>query len=81
MVEVFHQIAAGALRRDTTVTLRDRDKVGDETVVLNQLHDGLVVSVADLLALMTAYSDNTATNLLVGLVTTAKVDARIARTG
>jgi beta-lactamase class A len=81
MVEVFHQIAAGALRRDTTLTLRDRDKVGDETVVLNQLHDGLLVSVADLLALMTAYSDNTATNLLVGLVTTAKVDARIESYG
>lgn len=81
MVEVFHQIAAGTLRRDTPVTLRDRDKVGDETVVLNQLHDGLVVTVADLLALMTAYSDNTATNLLVNLVTTAKVDARMTSYG
>jgi beta-lactamase class A len=81
MVEVFHQIAAGALRRDATVTLRDRDKVGDETVVLNQLHDGIVVTVADLLTLMTAYSDNTATNLLIGLVTTAKVDARVASYG
>ncbi len=81
LVEVFHQIAAGSLRRDTMVTLRPRDKVGDETVVLNQLHDGLVVWVADLLALMTAYSDNTATNLLIGLVSTAKVDARIESYG
>jgi beta-lactamase class A len=81
MVEVFHQIAAGALRRDTRVTLRDRDKVGDETVVLNQLHDGLELTVADLLTLMTAYSDNTATNLLVGLATTARVDARIEAYG
>jgi beta-lactamase class A len=81
MVEVFHRIAAGTLRRDTTVTVHARDKVGDETVVLNQLHDGIVVTVADLLALMTAYSDNTATNLLVGLVGTAKVDARMASYG
>ena len=81
MVEVYQQIAEGRLRRDTRVTLRERDKVGDEAVVLNQLHDGLEVTVADLLALMTAYSDNTATNLLVNLVTTAKVDARIASYG
>ena len=81
MVEVYHQIAAGALRRDTTVTVGERDKVGDESVVLNQLHGGLVVSVADLLALMTAYSDNTATNLLIGLVGTAKVDERMVGYG
>jgi beta-lactamase class A len=45
MVEVYHQIAAGTLRRDTSVTVTERDKVGDESVVLNQLHGGLVVSV------------------------------------
>jgi beta-lactamase class A len=81
MIEVFHQIAERRLTKDLPVTLHARDKVGDETVVLNQLHDGIVVSVADLLALMTAYSDNTATNLLVGLVGTAKVDARMASYG
>ena len=37
MVEVFHQIAEGKLQREKTVTLREQDKVGDETVVLNQL--------------------------------------------
>jgi beta-lactamase class A len=81
MVEVYHQIAASTLRRDTSVTVTERDKVGDESVVLNQLHGGLVVSVADLLALMTAYSDNTATNLLIGLVGTAKVDERMVAYG
>jgi beta-lactamase class A len=81
MAEVYHQIAAGTLRRDTSVTVNDRDKVGDESVVLNQLHGGLVVSVADLLALMTAYSDNTATNLLIGLVGTAKVNERMVSYG
>lgn len=77
MVEVFHQIQEGKLGRDTPVTLRDEDKVGDETVVLNQLRAGLILSVADLLALMTAYSDNTATNLLIGLVKTTNVDKRL----
>jgi beta-lactamase class A len=74
MVEVYHQIAEGKIRRDTKVTLHDSEKVGDETVPLNMLHDGVQLTVADLLNLMIAYSDNTATNLLVGLVGTANVD-------
>jgi beta-lactamase class A len=32
MVEAFHAIADGRLRRDQTVTLHDSDKAGDETV-------------------------------------------------
>jgi beta-lactamase class A len=74
MAEVFHQIAEGRLRGDTTVTLKASDKAGDETVPLNMLHPGVVLTVDDLLHLMIAYSDNTATNLLVGLVGTANVD-------
>ncbi|MGE5415046.1 MAG: serine hydrolase [Syntrophomonadaceae bacterium] len=74
MAEVFHQIAEGKLKNDTTVTLKASDKAGDETVPLNMLHPGVVLTVDDLLHLMIAYSDNTATNLLVGLVGTANVD-------
>ena len=81
MVEVFHQIAEGKLRHDQVVTLRAADKAGDEPVVLNVMHDGLSLTVDDLLALMVAYSDNTATNLLVRLVTTAKVDERMVAYG
>jgi beta-lactamase class A len=81
MVEVYGQIARGALRPDTPVTLRDADKAGDEPVVLNQLHDGLVLTVADLVALMIAFSDNTATNLLIGLTGTSSVNARMDALG
>ena len=77
MVEAYHQIADGKLRADRLVTLHDAEKAGDEQVVLNQLHDGLPLTVSDLLSLMIAFSDNTATNLLVGLVGTANVDARM----
>ena len=77
LVEVYQQIAEGKLRRDVEVTLRDPDKAGDETVPLNMLHDGVKLTVADLTNLMIAYSDNTATNLLVGLVGTASVDRRM----
>ena len=77
LVEVAHQVAAGRFTRDTPVTLQATDKVGDEPVVLNQLHDGLVLTVGDLMALMIAFSDNTATNMLIGKVGTANVNARM----
>ncbi len=74
MAEVFRQIEAGKLRKDQVVVLKDADKAGDETIPLNMLHDGTPLTVSDLLRFMIAYSDNTATNLLVGLVGTANVD-------
>ena len=74
MAEVFHQIAEGKLPKDKTLTLAASDKAGDETVPLNMLHPGVVLTVDDLLHFMIAYSDNTATNLLVGLVGTVNVD-------
>ena len=81
LVEVYNQIAEGKLRRDIEVTLHDADKAGDETVPLNMLHDGVKLTVSDLANLMIAYSDNTATNLLVGLVGAAAVDRRMASYG
>jgi beta-lactamase class A len=81
MVEVFHRIAEGTLARDTAVTLREEDRAGDETVPLNALHAGATLTVGDLLRLMIAWSDNTATNLLVRLVTTQAVNRRLVSYG
>lgn len=80
MVEVFQQIAAGRLRRDQLVTLTDEAKVGGSGV-LHSLRGGGQHSVGDLLYLMIAISDNTATNLLVGLVGTKAVNERMAAYG
>jgi len=81
MVETFHRIADGSLRRDQTVTLHDSDRAGDETVPLNVLHDGTVLTVSDLLRLMIAWSDNTATNLLVRLTGAERIDRRMESYG
>jgi beta-lactamase class A len=81
MVEVYHQMAEGKLRPDTIVTLAAADKAGDETVPLNVIHAGVKLTVADLLRFMIAWSDNTATNLLVRLVGTANVDRRMESYG
>jgi beta-lactamase class A len=80
MVEVFHQIAEGRLRRDDTITLDESAKV-DGSGVLQRLHGGLVLTVGDLLDLMMTVSDNTATNLLIALVGTANVDKRLVSYG
>jgi len=81
MVETYHQIAESKFRAETAVTLAESDKAGDEPVVLNQLHPGISLTVSDLLALMIAFSDNTATNLLVRRVGAANVDRRMAAYG
>jgi beta-lactamase class A len=65
MAEVFRQIAARQLEPSAPVTLRDADKAGDEITPLALLHDGTMLTIADLLRAMVAYSDNTATNLLL----------------
>lgn len=80
MVEVFHQIAAGTLRHDTVVVLREEEKVGGSGV-LQGMHAGLGLTVDDLLHLMMAISDNTATNLLIAKVGTARIDERLAGYG
>jgi beta-lactamase class A len=81
MAEIYRQIEAGKLRLDTAVTLRDADKAGDETVPLNMLHDGTVLTISDLLKFMIAYSDNTATNLLIARVGTKSVNALLDSLG
>jgi beta-lactamase class A len=81
MVEVYHQMAEGKFRPDTTVTLRKEDKAGDETIPLNVMTTPATLTVADLLRFMIAWSDNTATNLLINMVGTANVDKRLESYG
>jgi beta-lactamase class A len=80
MVEVFHQIADGRARKDQLLTLTEAVKVGGSGV-LHSLRAGGRYSVGDLLFLMIALSDNTATNLLVDLVGTRAVDQRMVAYG
>jgi beta-lactamase class A len=76
MLEVYHQAASGKLSLQANVALRAEDKVGGSGV-LSRLHDGLSLTVSDLLHLMIVLSDNTATNLLIAQVGTARVNERL----
>jgi beta-lactamase class A len=80
MLEVYHQAAEGRISLDAPLTLRSTDKVGGSGV-LNGMHDGLSLGVRDLVHLMIVLSDNTATNMLVALVSTKSVDDRLAAYG
>jgi beta-lactamase class A len=80
MVEVFQQIADGRVRPEQTLPLSDDIKVGGSGV-LQHMKAPSAYLVSDLLYLMIALSDNTATNMLVGLVSTKSVDDRMVRLG
>ena len=80
MLEAYHRIAEGKLRATETLRLDDADKVGGSGV-LNGLSSGVQLTIGDLVYLMIAVSDNTATNMLVGRLGTKAIDERLAGYG
>jgi beta-lactamase class A len=76
MLEAHHQAEEGRLPLDAKFTLHDSDKVGGSGV-LNGLATGLTLTTADLIHLMIVLSDNTATNLLIDRLGTARINARL----
>ena len=80
MVEAYHQAADGKLSLDETIPLTDDDKVGGSGI-LNGLSSGTTLKVRDLIHLMIVLSDNTATNLLVTRLGTARIDERLVGYG
>jgi len=71
---------AGELDWGERLTLTDAVKV-QGSGILKELGAGLALSVRDLCALMTALSDNTATNMLIDRVGMAAVNERMAALG
>lgn len=65
MVEAFKRIEAGGMDPDERVIVPAKAKL-PSCGALTYLHDGLTVTVLDLITLMIILSDNTATNLLIG---------------
>jgi beta-lactamase class A len=80
MLEAYHRQAAGLIAFTDELVLRESDKVGGSGI-LNGLHDGVPLTVADLLHPMIVLSDNTATNLLIGRLGTARINARLDEYG
>ena len=73
LVEAFRALGAGELFPDELVTIRREDKL-PSCGALSYMHDGLQVTVRDLLELMIILSDNTATNLVLDRVGLERVN-------
>jgi beta-lactamase class A len=67
MVEAFRQIEAGKFSLKDRYTLREADK-RPGTGVIRSMDDGAVLTIKDLLTLMTIVSDNTATDVMFAKV-------------
>jgi len=75
MVTAYHKISGGELSRQQQVALKEADKVPGSGILTQHFTEGTHLSLRDAIRLMMAYSDNTATNLVidqVGLPSTAQ---------
>ena len=80
MAEAFRQKEAGLLGFDEPVEIRREDKM-PSCGALTYMHDGLTVTVGDLVTLMIIVSDNTAANLLIGRLGIENINAAAAALG
>jgi beta-lactamase class A len=80
MVEIFRQIERDELDHSDVLVLTDEDRTPGSGV-LTHLHEGLQITLDDLLYLMISISDNSATNMLVDLAGLEAINATMADLG
>src|SRR3954454_1178142 len=80
MIEAFARVAEGKARWTDEVVLTKEKKVSGSGI-LNELSDGLKLTLRDAVNLMMILSDNTATNLVLDVLTTDAVNARMESLG
>lgn len=80
MVTAFRDIAEGKLDADEIVSVGHGDKV-PSCGALTYMHDGLEVTLVDLITLMIILSDNTATNILIERLTPDHVNRTMEALG
>ena len=76
LLEALRQARDGELSLDTRYTVTP-EQCCDGSGVITHLHDGLVVTLRDLLTLMIIVSDNTATNIAIDTVGMDKVNSTL----
>jgi beta-lactamase class A len=75
MIEVYTQAAEGKIKLNDVLALRKEDKVPGSGILTEHFTEGATFTLGDAVRLMIAFSDNTATNLVldrIGLENTAK---------
>jgi beta-lactamase class A len=81
MLEAYRQNAERRVDLDAFVTLRKEDKVGGSGVLTYHFSDGTRFKLRDAIRLMIAYSDNTATNLVLDAVGIGATAATMEKMG
>lgn len=80
MVEIYRKVDRGELSLDDLHTLREGEKARGSGVMLH-FHDGIQMTINDIMYLMISISDNTATNLLIEKAGMDAVNATIGELG
>lgn len=80
MAEAFVQMEAGKVDPGRLIAVKREDCV-PSCGALTYLHDGIEVTVYDLVTLMIIFSDNTATNVLIDLLGMDRINETIRRLG
>jgi beta-lactamase class A len=81
LIEAYLQADEGKVDLKGPVTLRDADKVPGSGILTYHFSDGATFPLRDACRLMCAYSDNTATNLVIDKVGIKPVNDRMAAWG
>ncbi|MFL6208884.1 MAG: serine hydrolase [Pyrinomonadaceae bacterium] len=80
LVEAFARVAEGRAQWTDELVLTDKKKAGGSGILF-EFHDGLKLTLSDAVHLMIVVSDNTATNLVLDVLSTDAVNARMDTLG
>ena len=81
MVEVYQQAHDGKLKLTDPITLKQADKVPGSGILTTHFSEGASFPVVDAVRLMIAFSDNTATNLVIDKIGLPATAARMETLG
>jgi beta-lactamase class A len=81
MIEAYRQAAEKKVDLDAFLTLRKQDKVGGSGVLNDHFSDGSTFKLRDAVRLMIAFSDNTATNLVLDAIGIGATAATMEKMG
>jgi beta-lactamase class A len=77
MLEVYMQVLEGKVKLSDMVTLKESDKVTGSGILTCHFSEGATFSLRDAVRLMTVFSDNTATNLVLDKIGIAATGQRM----
>lgn len=81
MIEAYKQVEEGKQDLDALITLKADDKVPGSGILTSHFSAGMKLSLRDAIRLMIAYSDNTATNLVLDQIGLKSTNDRMEKLG